>query len=195
MRHHRNHAPRFVPILAVVLVSTLVLVALSAPPVSADEEPRSSFELSLTDALATLLDDDERLATFRGVHRFRPRWAAEAALGIDDARFSDEWQLDLSIRYTFLRTRRLDFFVLGGPGYSWHDASFATVLTDPDGFPAVLTREAREDSATVHLGFGLEIDLTDRLYLRPEVRHRWLLASSFFDDEDTDLGVSLGWRF
>ena len=47
----------------------------------------------------------------------------------------------------------------------------------------------------MHAGLGAEIGLTDRLYLRPEVRSRWSTDDLKFNDGLVSYSLGIGWRF
>jgi opacity protein-like surface antigen len=49
-------------------------------------------------------------------------------------------------------------------------------------------------SLSAQVGFGVKIDVSQKMFLRPAVRGRWFRARSE-DDWDTEYLVGLGWRF
>lgn len=48
---------------------------------------------------------------------------------------------------------------------------------------------------TLHAAIGAEIPLSERTYLRPEVRSRWPTQSLSSADRTTDYTIGFGWRF
>lgn len=105
-------------------------------------------------------------------HRNR-RFALEGSLS-RVAVSIDIFLADFSAKY-YLRDRaKTDVYVIGGPGAIWADAFDNT-------------------EATVHLGVGMEVNLSKRLYFRPELRGRWLV-DAFDATTIGDLSLGLGWR-
>ena len=51
-----------------------------------------------------------------------------------------------------------------------------------------------EDDLTGHLGLGVNIRLSERMYLRPDLRIRWL-GSLEDSNADAETSLGLGWRF
>jgi len=47
----------------------------------------------------------------------------------------------------------------------------------------------------LHAGIGAEIGLSDRIYLRPEVRGRWLTEDLNGENHLVDFSLGFGWRF
>lgn len=109
----------------------------------------------------------------RGSWHLKRRFALEGSLsrlavGIDI------FLADFSTKY-YLRDRgRTDVYAVGGLGAIWAD-DFVNTET------------------TLHLGIGLEVDLTKRLYFRPEIRSRWF-ARAIDGTVIGDLSLGLGWR-
>jgi hypothetical protein len=87
----------------------------------------------------------------------------------------DIWFGDVSLKAHALRSERFDLYAVAGPG--------------------LIQVESEDPEATVHLGVGLEIGLSERSYLRPEVRGRWLTDELHFDEGVVDYSVGFGWRF
>lgn len=166
------------------LAALFLVLAAGAGHADAGETRKASIELSLINAVTSgIFDSPDWSLSVRGGYRLDERWGVESQLTYDsDTGLGDEWTLDLSARLALKDTRRLHVFAAGGAGWFRTDA-------DP-GVPAIYD----DDSATLHLGLGLEYDLTERLYLRPDLRGRWLLDSEL-DDVEEELSVSLGWRF
>lgn len=118
---------------------------------------------------------DEESWGLRGSYRFTNVWALEAALATlrDDG--TDVYFGDLSAKAYLLQSSRFEGYLLGGVGLLRID-------------------DLDDEETTLHLGLGAEVKLSDRAYLRPEVRARWL-------EEDVDAvtfmeySLGIGWRF
>lgn len=90
--------------------------------------------------------------------------------------------LDLSAARIFNPGSRTELSVFGGPGWAFADA---TARSGPTG-----TISRSSDSLTLNFGGGLRISLSDRVYLRPDVRARY-----FEESETVDLEASIGVGF
>lgn len=109
----------------------------------------------------------------RGSYRFGGTWALEGELG----RFNEEGSVgfgEVSGKAYLVDTSRFEIYALAGMG-----------IYRIDGI----------DSNTAHVGLGAEIDLAPRVYLRPEVRGRWLINQLHGDAGVVDYSLGLGWRF
>lgn len=109
----------------------------------------------------------------RGGFRFNRVWALEGSLSrIKD---TDAWFGDLSAKAYFLHANRFEMYAVASPG---------------------LFRVSGENpQLTLHAGIGAEIGLGQRVYLRPEVRGRWLAKELRGDNGLVDYSLGLGWRF
>src|SRR5258708_558959 len=87
----------------------------------------------------------------RGGFRFNNVWAVEGSL----SRFKDSnVELgDLSAKAYFLHAHRFEMYAVASPG--------------------LIKSSGENVRLTLHAGIGAEIGLTERVYLRPEVRGRW----------------------
>jgi len=162
-----------------LIFATLALAAATAgaqtePPWKPGDDDREwQLELFLSSLFAN--STSEGSFGLRGSRHLKRRFALEGALArISDDRI-DLWLVDLSAKY-YLRDRgRTGVYVVGGPGLFYSD-------------------EAGADEVMVHLGFGAEVGLGRRFYIRPELRGRW-----FVENVDSvniaDLSLGFGWKF
>ena len=109
----------------------------------------------------------------RGGFRFNNVWALEGSL----SRFNDSGVQfgDLSAKAYFLHANRFEMYAVAAPGL------------------AKATGEGVHLS--LHAGIGAEIGLSERAYLRPEVRGRWLTQDLNGDNHLVDYSLGFGWRF
>jgi hypothetical protein len=137
-----------------------------------------------------VLDDDVTYG-LRGTYRWTDAVAFELSVGRYEtergfagvARLDYELILvDLSAAWTFNPGSPAEIAIFGGPGWAFADASARAV--------GVGALSASDDSFTLHFGVDLQISLSDRVYLRPDVRARY-----FDDSEDVDLEASIGIGF
>jgi hypothetical protein len=101
----------------------------------------------------------------------------------------DQFMADLSFEWQINPDDRAVFQVYGGPGYAW---------TDVDG-PGSFKADG-DDFWSLHAGAGVQIGITDRFYVRPDVRARWFDTdgddnNAFRDDTSVDWQgtVAIGW--
>ena len=135
-----------------------------------DEKPR--IELLLSSLFAD--------SATEGSFGLRGSWPLKRKLGVESglSRIASGgfniFLLDFSAKYYLRDRRRTDFYLIGGPG-------------------AIFEGSLNGIEALVHFGFGWEIDISRRLYFRPELRGRWVV-----EDIDGltigDLSLGLGWR-
>jgi Outer membrane protein beta-barrel domain len=149
------------------------------PAESHAQEADRGFSLDLFGAYLTAESGgdtaEEESWGLRGSYRFTNVWALEGALSTlrDDG--TDVYFGDLSAKAYLLRSGRFEGYLLGGAGLLRID-------------------DLDDEETTLHLGLGAEIKLSDRAYLRPEVRARWL-------EEDVDAvtfmeySLGIGWQF
>ena len=98
--------------------------------------------------------------------------------------------IEISVYGFFVPEGRVTLFLFGGIG-----GIFATLDADISNpiFSASL-RNAQDDSFTAHGGGGLRIQLGEHVYLRPDVRFRWIEQRD--DDEiDTAYSLAIGFNF
>jgi hypothetical protein len=165
-----------------VPILTLLAFALVALPVAAQDEPRGpSFELfggagALYSSSAGLSLHTETLGA-RGGFSLTRVWTVEAAL----SRTSGDpvtWNGEISAKAYFFQNERVRLFALAGPGIRHEDLSGGS-----------------SDSATVHAAIGVEIALSPKFYLRPELRSHWPTAHFDEGHRSEDLTLGVGWRF
>jgi hypothetical protein len=158
-----------------MLAAALFALAV-ASPASAQTDVRGSF-FDLFGARVQSTDSNDHFHTesygARGGFRFNKVWALEGSLSrIND---SDVWFGDVSAKAYFLRVNRFEMYAVASPGL------FKVSGENPE--------------LTLHAGIGAEIGLTERLYLRPEVRGRWLAKELDGDSGLLDYSLGIGWRF
>ena len=167
---------RYVPIL------TVLAFALMALPAVAQDEPRGpSFELfggagALYSSSSGLSLRTETVGA-RGGFSLSRVWTVEAAL----SRTSGDpitWNGEVSAKAYLFQNERVRLFALAGPGIRHEDLAGGSV-----------------DAATVHVGIGVEIALSPKFYLRPELRSRWPTAHFDEGHRSEDLTLGVGWRF
>ncbi|MDX2000628.1 MAG: hypothetical protein SF066_23145 [Thermoanaerobaculia bacterium] len=82
------------------------------------------------------------------------------------------------------------WMVYGGPGWAFAEADAEVRgIGIPGGFD--VSDSAREDSFTVHLGFGGRFPLGERMYWRPDIRARWFTEGG--SSSDLEASIALGW--
>lgn len=157
----------------------LVCLAL-LPSVSAGQDyGTKDYDFQLDGFVSLLFEDDldENQFGVRAAFPLSKRWQAEGRLTYLGPGDLDLWLLDASIKYFFDDDGRSRWYLAGGPG---------TLFENLD--------DLGDTAWLFHIGVGTEIDLSDRLYLRPELLARW----NEYSDLDTvagDISVGLGWRF
>ncbi|MEE8526581.1 MAG: outer membrane beta-barrel protein [Thermoanaerobaculia bacterium] len=160
------------PILFTAVV--FAAVKLTAFPVQAEGfklEYQPRVELFVSSLFAT--SATEGSFGLRGSLRVRNRFHVEASVSRLNGRV-DLFLIDFSAKY-YLRDRRTDLYLVAGPGLFY-------------------SSDLDADELMLHFGFGAEFTLGRRLYLRPEIRGRWL-AEDLDAGTIGDLAVGLGWRF
>ena len=181
--------------------STLLTLALWATPAVADAgDRRGGFELFYALPEDPITNNAEDAVGLRFRFPFGERWSVETSWshrdGEEDFFFGIDLYggdfVDLSLRYDLIHSERLTFFVFGGPGwYSIDVPDYAHIFSPFDfGFPAVKS----EDGGSIHGGVGLEVRLSDRFYVRPDIRHRTLEGFDF-EETTTETSFAVGWRF
>ena len=127
-------------------------------------------------------DLDETVFGLRSGYRFGDRWAIEGAVSFQDVDDVDVYLIDLSMRGSIVSGRRAELFFVGGPGL--FRADFGGDSSDDT-----------ENEIALHAGLGLAVDLGERVYLRPDVRARWISGDLFEDDLHVEATLALGFRF
>lgn len=172
--------------------AVLLTLALAAAPAQA-QAGSGSFELyaGYYSPDSNILDDDVTYGVRAG-YRLSDAFAVEGSVG----RYEDSQDIlglaqvdfeltlvDASAVWYLNPGSSSEFFIFGGPGWAFADASAD--------FLGVPLDSASDDTLTLHAGLGLNLGLTERVYLRPEARARW------FDDSDdaVDVEASLALGF
>ena len=162
----RNHSALLLGVLPLAFA-----LALTGAPAEAQTEP-DRFQFDLFGTSLSSGGGSVEAAGLRGSVRYSDRWAVEGTL----LRLNgDVWLGDFSVKqYTKARGRTAFYFVAG-----------AGLLSDSD---------FEEQVVMVHLGLGTEISLGQKVYLRPDVRGRWL-AEDPSAGTIGDFSLGVGWRF
>jgi hypothetical protein len=166
---------------------TLILAALALPllslSASAQTEPRGgALDFYGASLSSTGGNDSGGLHAFgvRGSYRFSQTWALEGAATRTESG-AEGWFGDVSAKAYLVDFNhdRVEIYALAGAGF----------LSSAFGLDDSVHR------GTVHAGLGAEIKLTGKLYLRPEVRGRWLTSSLEGDNGVAEYSLGLGWKF
>jgi opacity protein-like surface antigen len=168
----------------ILILLASALMALPAAAAAQDEPRAPSFELfggasafySSSSSRSTGLTLHTESVGARGGFSLTRVWALEATL----SRSSDyhiAWNGEVSAKAYLFQGDRARLFALAGPGIHREDLSGDSA-----------------DSTTVHVGIGVEIELSPRFYLRPELRSRWPTAHLDDRNRATDITLGFGWR-
>ena len=134
---------------------------------------------------------DQAAIGFRGGYRFTDRWALQGSIsrvelfdyGQSFVNFDGNATFfDVSGMFYLNPRSRAEVFVYGGIGAASFDLEVGGIFLGAPG------------TFTTHLGIGLNIRLTKLLYLRPDIRARWL-GNFAGGAVDTESSIALGWRF
>ncbi len=140
----------------------------------------------------------------RGGYRFTDRWGLQGSLSRVESFDLYVPYVDFGVDATYLDAsavlfvtprRKAELFFYGGVGVVFIDAD-AGIRFHARDFAKHHTRvavSASDEELTAHLGVGVNIKLTQRMYLRPDLRLRWLGGDNDSTESETTLG--LGWRF
>ena len=156
------------------------LIFLAVSPRASAQEPHPGAFIDVFGARVDTIESSEGHANsygLRGGYRFNSTWALEGTAEHVDEGFTN-WFLDVSAKVYLIDSKHFELYGLAGPGL-FRVSAFGE----------------SEDQATVHAGLGAEIGLTDRLYLRPEVRSRWSTDDLQFNDGLVSYSLGIGWRF
>ena len=138
---------------------------------------------------------DDLIYGVRGSYSWTGSLASEVSVGRYEQSFHfapgagidlHETLLDLSTAWTFNPASRARFALFAGPGWAFFDAtSYNPGMPDDSG---------SDDSFTLHAGASLRIDLSDRVYVRPDVRARWIdkLDDAIDYEASVGIGIRLG---
>ena len=103
---------------------------------------------------------------------------------------------DVSAMFFVNPRSKAEFFIYGGIGMAQVDVDYGRIRYDAHGHrthnPGFGFRV--HDDFTRHFGFGLNIRLSEKMYLRPDVRSRWL-GSVENGVVDGEASLGLGWKF
>ncbi len=158
------------------LFAATLLSLVFASPASAQSEVRSpSFDLFGAHAVSNGDGDRVHMDSYgvRGGYRFSNVWALEGSLY--RSKDTDSWSGDFSAKAYFLHANRFEMYAVASPG--------------------LIKVSGENPQLILHAGLGAEIGLTSRLYLRPEVRGRWLDSGLNDGNSRVDYSLGLGWRF
>lgn len=158
--------------LSSLFAATLFSLAV-ASPASAQSEVRSpSFDFF---GARTTRGDSFHTESYgvRGGFRFNNVWALEGSLSRSNG--SNSWDGDAAVKAYFLHADRFELYAVASPG--------------------LIKASGENPKLILHAGLGAEIGLTPRIYLRPEVRGRWLDQGLKDDNSRVDYSLGLGWRF
>lgn len=178
-------------VLVAVLLGPVVLVLPS--PASA-QAGTGAFELYAGYYFPDndVLDNDLTYG-IRGTYHWTDAVASELSVGRYEQSFDFlgvagiDYELilvDLSTAWTFNPGSKAEFAIFAGPGWAFADASAHAF--------GVSVASVSDDSFTAHVGADLQIALSDRVYLRPDVRARWFEQGG---DIDYEASIGLGIRF
>ena len=130
--------------------------------------------------------DDELTYGLRAGYKLSDHFGIDGTAGTftvkEDPVEVDVILVDLSLKAYLSSGDKAQFFLFAGPGWAFLDASAFGI--------DVLS----EDSLTAHAGVGLDLWLSDRLYLRPDVRGRWFEQADS-NDLDWEASLALGFSF
>lgn len=147
---------------------------------------QGSFELYLGSYFPEGEEVDEDLTYgIRAGSRFSDRFGLQGTLGRYETEIDfidlETTFADLSLVWFTNPGHRAEFSIYGGPGWAFLKAE-ADSLEASDG-----------DSLTAHFGAGLNIPLSDRFFLRPEVRARWFEEGG--NEIDVEATLACGIKF
>ncbi|MEM1203327.1 MAG: porin family protein [Acidobacteriota bacterium] len=171
-------------LLHTVAAAAVLMLLLASSPSWAKHE-KGGIEVPVGVGYLSSSDDlDLTVYGLRAHVRFNPRWAMEGSLTVQDGLDSDDDPLffDLSARVTAYEWKSAEMFALFGAGFVDFDTR-------------IFNTRISSTSATFHAGLGIQVDLNERLYLRPDLRYRWGSDLDSIDDGITELTAALGWRF
>ena len=159
-------------------LARLLMLVLATLPIASSalaESQGGSFELY--GGLFAPEDEEETTYGLRAGYRKSERLGFELSLGEVDVEDPFEVRLiDLSIQRFLSPGGKSEWVVSFGGGWVFIDAGpFGDV-----------------DSASAHLGLGWIVNLSDLVYLRTEVRDRWIEEA---DGTDLEATVALGFAF
>lgn len=127
--------------------------------------------------------NEETVYGLRSGYRLSDRLGLEGSLGyvgFSESIFDgDFFIVDASLKLYLNPGGKAEWYLIGGPGWAFIDV-------DASGAGLI-----EEDSFTLHAGLGVDIDLSERVYLRPEVRARWY---ELVDGTDLEATLALGFR-
>ena len=118
-------------------------------------------------------------------YNFADRWGFAATIGRFETNVNEldleleQVFVDLGVEWNINADGRYVWVMSMGPGWSFAEATTDGVSIDAD-------------SLSLHLGIGMKMRMTDRFYVRPEVRLRWYEEDPE-DDIEFEITVALGW--
>ena len=155
----------------------------------ASQELDHGVELFAAASYASARDGSDFELSSAGIryhYDWTERWGFEAAYTSQDYLEADLYEA--SGRFTFFRDSRFRLLALAGAGVLSYEYSYDRGNGNYD--------LGQDDTLAVHAGIAAEIDLGDRLYLRPEFRQRWAIdLFGPYDDSSSQASLGLGYRF
>ncbi len=168
----RSTRDTFRPLLLILILATSAETAAADDWNLPSEIPGPQVEVYLSSLFANSVSEGS--FGLRGSRFLTRRWALEgSAARIGDSNV-DLWLVDASAKYYLRFRERTRLYLVGGPGLFY-------------------SSDLDADELFLHAGFGAEFALGKRLYLRPELRGRFLAED--FDANFGELSLGLGWRF
>lgn len=167
-----------------------------APEAGATDNP-NGIELSFGASYADNGDESDLDFSSYGAryhHDFSDRWGVELSYIRQDQDSLEADLVEASARFRIFANDRVSVFALGGAGTVSYDY-LGAIITDGETtiFPPP---DTSDDTTTWHLGIAAEIALSDRFYLRPDLRQRWAQDVSFvYDDAASEATFAAGFRF
>ncbi len=175
---------------AVFLAAFFLLTALVTPAADAGE---THVEILAGSHFSTLSPIANNFTLgVRGGYRFSDAWAVEGTLSRVDfadvhAPFvhleAEATHLDFSIKWFITPHKKYQLYLYGGPGMSFYDMRINHV-----GLFSV------DNSFAWHIGTGVSVPLSERMFFRPDVRVRWD-SSVVAGNADVEVALGIGWRF
>lgn len=152
---------------------------------------RNSIELSLSPSYSSANGLDSEAFGLRYSRFFDERWGLQIAYQREDGAFFDDDEiLEASAQLRFFENDRLQFFGYFGAGVLRYG------LFNIDPAANTIPDLGDDEILSVHFGLGLDIDLGERLFLRPDVIfRRYEDILDIRDSHVTDATIAVGYRF
>jgi len=147
--------------------------------------------------------DDQGTFGLRAGRMMTNRWGIGASIGAvspDEKPFSDPTLsgeldakfllVDVNVMVAFRAKKRVNMFLGGGLGGAI--VSTDGQVTGTGG--TVFFEDLTKDSLTAHVGTGMIIALSKKVFLRPMVKYRWFEAREA-EEIDQEVSLGVGFRF